>query len=47
MKVIITADKFILPKGTVLEIGEAEQRVWDGKYAPASWPPPAMMGNRY
>lgn len=46
MKVIITADKFILPKGTVLEIGEAEQRVWDGKYAPAP-AAPATMGNRY
>ena len=35
MKVRITADKFILPKGTVLEIGDAERRVWDGNFEPA------------
>lgn len=32
MKVRITANDFILPKGTVLNIGPTEERIWSGKY---------------
>lgn len=31
-KIRITATDFILPKGTVLEVGDVELRIWSGKY---------------
>lgn len=31
-KIRITATDFILAKGTVIEVGDVELRIWSGKY---------------
>lgn len=32
MKVRITVDGFMVPKGTIMEVGEQPPRAWAGKY---------------
>lgn len=43
MKIRITADDLAVPAGTIMEVGKAAPKAWDGKYEAVDEPRPVPI----